>query len=126
MLPILDEIILLPAKQHVTSVIARDDIRANDDKTLNVKLAVNWRVTDPLTAFNHFNWIKDDPNYVEKLLSSICQSAVRKYCFKQESNGIQDQKNGLEVFIFEKLTEFVSDSGLEIIKIVVSEIKISS
>ncbi|MDH5582170.1 MAG: SPFH domain-containing protein [Bdellovibrionales bacterium] len=112
LLPLWDEIIIVPVTVQQTLLEARERVVSHEYQDLSVTAFIYWRVVNPEVAYSKVSWDSSQADYVEKVIKNAAESIIRTTCANMPIEQIIRERQEIIKVITSELHSLMADWGI--------------
>ncbi len=124
LLPLIDEIVVIPTTVQQTLLEAREQVVSNEYQDVALTAYIYWRVTDPEVSFGRVNWDPTAPDYIERVLKNATESIIRTTCANMPIEKIIRERAEIIKRVTSELHDLVGDWGIEIESVEIRDVEV--
>lgn len=112
LLPLIDEIIIVPVTVQQTLLEARERVVSHEYQDLSITAFIYWRVINPEVAYSKVSWDATQSDYVEKVIKNAAESIIRTTCANMPIEQIIRERQEIIKVITSELHSLMADWGI--------------
>jgi len=123
-LPIFDEIIIIPTTVQQTLLEARERVVSTEYQDISITAFIYWRVINPEVAYSKVSWKKNDSDYIERVIKNATESIIRTTCANMPIEQIIRERNEIIKIITAELHQLMSDWGITTESVEIKDVEV--
>ena len=124
MLPIIDEVIVIPTTVQQILLEAKDLVISHEYQNLSLIVVIYWRVSDPEVSFGKVSWIHSKSDYIVNVLRNAAESIIRTTCANKQIEVIIRDRQVIIKDVVSNLHILVADWGIKVESVEIRDIQI--